>query len=104
MYWILPLSTPELVSLPTRDRAFAIPKSMSFAIPLVLTRMLWGLTSRWTISRARAPSCSSCASCSPEQVSASTRITTPVGTFMPLRWHARFSFDSASPSTYSMTR
>ena len=28
----------------------------------------------------------------------------PVGITMPLRWHARLSFDSASPSTYSIAR
>ncbi len=30
-------------------RAFAIPKSVSFTSPCSLTRMLWGLMSRWTM-------------------------------------------------------
>ncbi len=105
MYWILPLRTPEFVSAPARERAFAIPKSMSFAMPLVLTRMLCGLTSRWTISSGRPDGSLQLV----RLVQACARVgedaqETPVGIFMPFRWQARLSFESASPSTYSIAR
>src|SRR5271165_910381 len=48
MYRTLPLSTPALVSPISRPTALAMPKAINFAIPVVLTRMFCGDTSRWT--------------------------------------------------------
>ena len=52
MYATLPLRTPTSVSVDD-SAAFAMPKSTSFVCPSYVTKMLWGLMSRWMISSGR---------------------------------------------------
>ena len=54
MYWPVPSTVPVAVSASSESSARAIPKSVTFAVPLPSSRTLCGLTSRWTMPRSWA--------------------------------------------------
>ena len=92
MYDAVPRTVPAAVSWPT-IADLAMPKSVSTSVPLGRTSRFPGLTSRWTMPF-------SCAACSASAAWATSAMVRP-GVSRPTRLRVR---DSASPSTYSITR
>ncbi|PSK62813.1 hypothetical protein B0E53_05279 [Micromonospora sp. MH33] len=92
MYEAVPSTEPAAVSWPTRSER-AMPKSVSTSVPLGRTSRLPGFTSRCTMPF-------SCAACSASAACAS-RAMVRAGVSRPTRLSVE---ESASPSTYSITR
>ena len=84
------MTIPERVT-GTASAAFAMPKSVSFTMPSLRTRMLPGLTSRWTKPR-------SWAACNAHAASSTMRRVSSVES-----GPRAMSVDNGSPRTSSIT-